>query len=268
MINKGELCLIVYKPFMKIVIIGSGNVASVLGRKFKAAGHEVLQVLSRNAKAASELAYKLDTESTNYTSVVNPNADVYIVAVNDDAIEKITAEIKLPGKVVAHTAASVSKDVLKNITSHFGVFYPIQSLRKEMTVIPDIPIFIEGSDEKARSVLNQLAESISPGDVTIVKEGEREKLHVAAVFVNNFTNHLYALAEDYCKKEGLNFKELIPLIEETVNRLKNNSPSQSQTGPASRNDTETINKHLLLLEKHPQLKKVYRFMTDSITNPA
>jgi Domain of unknown function (DUF2520) len=88
------------------------------------------------------------------------------------------------------------------------------------------------------------------------------------VFVNNFTNHLYALAEDYCKKEGLSFKELLPLIEETVNRLKSNSPSQSQTGPASRNDSETINKHLLLLEKHPHLQKIYRFMTDSITNPA
>jgi predicted short-subunit dehydrogenase-like oxidoreductase (DUF2520 family) len=249
---------------MKIVIIGSGNVAAVLGRKFKAAGHEILQVLSRNAKAASELAYEWDTESANYTSLINPNADVYILAVNDDSIEKIAAEIKLPGKVIAHTAASVSKDVLKNVTAHYGVFYPLQTLRKEMTSIPEIPLFVEGIDEKTKTTLNQLAESISPGDVKIVKEGEREKLHVAAVVVNNFINHLLALVEEYCKREGLDFRELHPLIEETVHRLRTNSATASQTGPAARHDDETIKKHVLLLEKHPQLQELYGFFTHSI----
>jgi predicted short-subunit dehydrogenase-like oxidoreductase (DUF2520 family) len=249
---------------MKIVIIGSGNVAAVLGRKFKAAGHEILQVLSRNARAASELAYEWDTESANYISLLNPQADVYIMAVSDGAISTIAAELRLPGKVVAHTAASVSKDLLKNVTPHYGVFYPLQTLRKETGVPQEVPIFVEGSDEKAKAILNQLAESISPGDVTIVKEGEREKLHVAAVVVNNFTNHLYVLAEDFCKKEGLNFKELLPLIEETVHRLRISSPVDSQTGPASRNDTTTINKQLGLLEKYPRLLNVYRVLTDSI----
>ena len=249
---------------MKIVIIGSGNVAAVLGRKFKAAGHQILQVLSRNAQAASRLAYEWDTESANYISLLNKDADVYIIAVNDDAIDQVASEIKLPGKVVAHTAASVSKEVLKNVTEHFGVFYPIQSLRKEMTTLPEIPVFVEGSDDKSRSTLNQLAESISPGEVTIVQEGEREKLHVAAVFVNNFANHLYQLAEEYCLKEGLHFKELLPLIEETANRLKSIPPSQSQTGPAIRNDAETIEKHLALLGKYPHLQEVYRFLSESI----
>ena len=92
------------------------------------------------------------------------------------------------------------------------------------------------------------------------------KLHVAAVFVNNFTNHLFALAENYCKKEGIHFKELLPLIEETISRLENISPSTSQTGPAARNDEETIQKHLALLESHPQMKKVYEFLSASIKN--
>ncbi len=249
---------------MDIVIIGSGNVATVLGRKFKAAGHTIVQVISRNAKRATELAYEWDTESSNYFSVANKNADVYIIAVSDDAIENVIGDLKLPGKVVAHTAASVSKDILKNVSEHYGVFYPLQSLRKEMNHLPDVPLFVEGNDEKANTLLTKLAESISPEHVVKATGGEREKIHVAAVVVNNFTNHLYALAEDYCKKEGLNFKELIPLIEETVNRLKINSPSETQTGPALRNDTETINKHLVLLEKYPRLKKVYEALTESI----
>jgi predicted short-subunit dehydrogenase-like oxidoreductase (DUF2520 family) len=249
---------------MDIVIIGSGNVAAVLGRKFKAAGHRILQVVSRNAAAASALAYEWDTKSANYMSLVNTHADVYIIAVADDAIKPLISELKLKDKVVAHTAGSVSKDVLKNVTNHYGVFYPLQSLRKETKDLPEIPIFFEGSDDKATKTLQLLAQSISPERVAVAAGDDRIKLHVAAVVVNNFTNYLYALAEDYCRKEGLDFRQLIPLIEETVRRLKTTSPAASMTGPAVREDEETIHKHLALLENHPALQKIYRLLTDSI----
>ena len=249
---------------MEIVILGSGNVAAVLGRKFKAAGHKILQIVSRNAPAASKLAYEWDTESTNYPSIINRHADVYLIAVSDDAIDDVIADLKLPGKVVAHTAASIPKDILKNVTDHYGVFYPLQSLNKENIKLPDAPVFFDGSDEMTKKKLEALAISISPEHTTQADDDVRLKLHVAAVIVNNFTNHLYALAEDYCKKEGINFKELIPLIEETASRLKNISPSKAQTGPALRQDDETIQKHLSLLNAYPQLKKVYRFLSESI----
>jgi len=249
---------------MDIVILGSGNVAAVLGRKFKAAGHNILQVISRNASAASKLAYEWDTESANYPSIAKPNADIYIIAVSDDAIDDVIANIKLPKKVVAHTAASVSKDILKTVTDHYGVFYPLQSLHKEDADLPETPVFFDGSDEMTRKKLETLANSISPQHVTQAGDDARSKLHVAAVFVNNFTNHLYALAESYCKKEGIDFNELLPLIEETALRIKDISPSRSQTGPAIRNDEETIQKHLVILNSHHELKKVYEFLTSSI----
>jgi predicted short-subunit dehydrogenase-like oxidoreductase (DUF2520 family) len=249
---------------MDSVILGSGNVAAVLGRKFKSAGHNILQVISRNASAASKLAYEWDTESTNYPSIINRNADVYIVAVSDDAIDEVVADLQLPRKIVAHTAASVSKEILKTVTDHYGVFYPLQSLHKEDADLPETPIFFDGSDEMTRKKLETLANSISPQHVTQANDDARSKLHVAAVFVNNFTNHLYALAEDYCNKEGIDFNELLPLIEETASRIKDISPSRSQTGPAIRNDEETIQKHLELLNDHPQLKNIYQLMTKSI----
>ncbi|HEX4877744.1 MAG TPA: F420-dependent NADP oxidoreductase [Chitinophagaceae bacterium] len=249
---------------MDIVIIGSGNVAAVLGRKFKAAGHQIIQVYSRNASAASALAYEWDTESTNYTSLINKDADVYILAVSDDAIPKIAKELLLPGKVVAHTAASVPKEALKEISAHYGVFYPLQSLRKEMTSLPDVPVFYDGSDEKTRKTLESLARSIVVEKVTEAGDDARQKLHVAAVLVSNFTNHLYALAEDYCKKEGLDFRQLLPLVEETALRLRNVSPKEVQTGPAVRQDDQTIQKHLDILKDHPQLQQLYRQMTESI----
>lgn len=249
---------------MDIVIIGSGNTATVLGRKFNDAGHKIIQVVSRNASAASELAYEWDTESANYMSLLNQNADVYIIAIADNAIEEVVRQIKLPGRVVAHTAGSISKEVLKNVSNHYGVFYPLQSLRKEISSLPDIPIFFEGNDKTAITVLEKLAQSVSFEKPVVAGSNDRLKLHVAAVIVNNFTNYLYALTEKYCQEEGIDFHQLVPLIEETVQRLKTTSPSQSMTGPAIRHDQETIQKHIELLKNHPQLQKIYAKLTESI----
>jgi len=249
---------------MDIVMIGSGNVAAVLGRKFTAAGHKIVQIISRNASAASELAYEWDTESANYMSLTNPNADVYILAIADNALEEVVRDLKLPGKVVAHTAGSVSKEILKDVTRHYGVFYPLQSLRKEISGLPDIPIFFEGSDDIATNTLQKLAQSIAYEKATPAGTEDRLKLHVAAVIVNNFTNHLYVLAEKYCQAEGIDFRQLLPLIEETAQRLKTSSPSDTMTGPAIRNDQETIQKHLQLLQGHPAIRKIYQVFTESI----
>lgn len=250
---------------MDIVIIGSGNVAAILGRKFKAANHHIVQVVSRNASAASALAYEWDTESTNYLSLVNRNADVYIIAVSDNAIGELVKDLQLPGKIVAHTGASVSRHVLKNVSEHHGVFYPLQSLRKEMTELPDIPFFIDGSDEITVRKLSSLAHSISSERVEISDDDERTRMHVAAVVVSNFTNYLYSLAEDYCRKEKLDFRSLLPLIEETAQRLRKVSPSSVQTGPAIRQDQDTISRHLEILKNHSELQDVYKFLSGKIS---
>ncbi len=249
---------------MNIVIIGTGNASAVLGRKFKDAGHHIMQVFGRDATAASELAYELGTESTNYWSVIKKDADLYLIAVSDDAIAEVAGHLRVPGKIVVHTAASVSKDVLKKTSHHYGVFYPLQSLRKERKGNPVIPVFVDAGDAKTKKILEDLAHSISGERVSQANDDTRIKLHLAAVVASNFTNYLYAMVEDYCKKENLDFKLLIPLIEETAQRVKKISPSQSQTGPAARHDAETIRKHLNLLKDHPQLKKLYEFMTEAI----
>lgn len=249
---------------MNIVIIGSGNVAAVLGRKFVAAGHHIVQILSRNASAASELAYEWNTESANYSSLINKDADVYIIAVADDAIGAVANDLRLPGKVVAHTAAAVKMEALKEVTENYGVFYPLQSLRKEQEQIPEIPIYIEGVNEQTHNVLNKLARSVNKEACFNADFDKRTKLHVAAVLVNNFSNHIFSLAETYCRKEGIEFTELLPLIDNTFYRLHDAAPSTLQTGPAVRGDMETINKHRILLEPHPQLLKLYEFLSESI----
>jgi predicted short-subunit dehydrogenase-like oxidoreductase (DUF2520 family) len=251
---------------MNIVIIGTGNTASVLGRCFRQAGHLILQVFGRDAHAASELAYELDTESTNYWSVVNKEADLYLLAVSDIAIEQVRTELGLPDGTVVHSAASVSKEVLKD-AAHYGVFYPLQTLKKEAGGFPDIPIIIDASDAATLQQLEGLALSITD-KVVVASDEQRLKLHVAAVFCNNFVNHLYALTEAFCTKEGLDFRMLHPLILETAERIRELSPRDAQTGPAIRSDVNTLEKHRQVLRAHPHLAAFYDLFSNSIQNPA
>lgn len=248
---------------MDIVIIGTGNTATVLGKKLMVAGHRIVQVFGRNSSEASELAYALNTESTNYWNVVNRTADLYILAVSDIAVEEVFRELPLLDKTVVHTAASVSKDVLKNGAEHYGVLYPLQSLKKDSGYLPEIPVLIDASDKPTLHLLDVLAHTFSD---RVMEAGDevRVKLHLAAVMVNNFTNHLYTLVEAYCRSEDLDFYLLLPLIKETAARLDVVGPSKSQTGPALRGDEATLKKHLAILENYPQLKKIYALMSDSI----
>lgn len=248
---------------MEIVLIGTGNTANILGHKLKAAGHNIVQIYGRDEHDASELAYELDTESTNYWSVVNRHADLYIIAVSDIAIQEVIQELGFSDKTVVHTAASVSKDILKPASHHYGVLYPLQSLKKGSGRLPDIPIIIDASDEATLKELDTLAHTIT-NHVEEAGDEERLKLHLAAVFCNNFVNHLYVLMEDYCRKEHISFNLLKPLIAETALRIETISPADAQTGPAVRNDTNTIEKHLHMLERYPQLKEMYQLFTASI----
>jgi len=248
---------------MKIAIIGSGNTATVLGRLMIKNEVEIVQVMSRNIEHAAVLASELNCRHSDYNGLPDVNADLYIIAVADTALTPHVEFIKYIGKPVAHTAGSVPKDVLKSISGQYGVFYPLQSLKKEMVTIPQVPILIDASDEKTLNLLNQLANKIS-NQVQVADDTQRQQLHLAAVFVNNFTNHLYTIAENYCSQEGVDFSLLKPLIIETAVRLNELSPATLQTGPAARNDLFTIEKHLSLLQKFPKWKELYVNITNSI----
>ncbi len=247
---------------MRIVIIGSGNVASVLGRLCKQNEHDILQVVSRNAHHAKLLADELNCPFTDYRTV-NKEGEIYLVAVADGALYELNNSVHLGNKLVVHTAGSVPKDVLKEISLNYGVLYPLQSLRKEMKYVDEIPLLIDGNTEETITLIEDFARTLS-SNVTKATDDERLKLHVAAVVVSNFTNHLYALAEEFCIKENIDFKLLAPLIKETADRVSLVSPSDSQTGPAARNDVFTLERHLRLLADHPRLKYIYLKLTDSI----
>jgi predicted short-subunit dehydrogenase-like oxidoreductase (DUF2520 family) len=250
---------------MQVVIIGSGNVATILGRLFIKQNHTVLQVMSRNAAHAETLANELGCSFADFNGKTNMDADLYVVSLTDNILFDLNKSFNLGDKLIVHTAGSVSKDVLSNISTNYGVLYPFQSLRKENAVIPEMPILVDANTEEAIQKLENFAKTLSP-IVSRTSDEERVKLHVSGVVVSNFTNHLYMLAEDFCKKEGVDFSLLYPLIKETAERITQHSPQTMQTGPAIRNDVYTLDKHLKTLATHPKLKYIYLKLTDSIIN--
>ncbi len=248
---------------MNVVIIGTGNVATVLGKLISGNGHRIVEVVGRNAAAAQTLARLFGASANTSFSNINDSADIYIIAVVDTAIETVAKQLTLQHKLVVHTAGSVSIQVLGKLSGGYGVLWPLQTLRKEMKAIPEIPIVIDASNEATYTTLLAFTKSITK-TVFRANDVKRIKLHLTAVLVSNFTNHLYTLAEDYCHKESLEFKLLLPLIQETGNRVQTNSPKAVQTGPAVRGDNTTINNHLQLLKANPTLQKIYQLLSDSI----
>ena len=248
---------------MNVVIIGSGNVATVFGRIIKDAGHKITEVYSRDAVHASLLATELQAISITDLEKISKEADIYIIAVSDDSIQRVADALELNKKIVVHTSGSVSKNVLQNVSINYGVLYPLQSLRKEIKHKQIIPLLIDGSNDEITSIIRSLAETISE-KVTNADDNARLKLHVAAVIASNFSNHLYTLTEAFCDEEDVSFSMLIPLIQEVALRLNELSPKLTQTGPAIRGDDTTIKKHLEILSVYPQLQKIYADLSESI----
>jgi len=250
---------------MKIVLIGSGNVAHILGKLFQNNHLDVVQIVSRNLNHAKQLGEILNIPFIDFTGDINLEADLYIIAVSDNAIQDCLPFLRknIKNQIVVHTAGAVPLNILNSVTNNYGVFYPLQSLRKEISKIPDFPILIDGNNDSTIEKLKELANKISD-HVVLANDETRHKLHLSAVLVNNFTNHLYTLAEYYCHEEKIDFDLLKPLINETTSRLVDTSPSLLQTGPAKRNDHNTIEKHLRLLNDYPQIKKIYLQLSESI----
>ncbi len=250
---------------MRVVIIGSGNVATVLGRLLLKSKHEIVQVVSRQPEHAGLLANELHCGFTDYNGAIDKSASIYIIAIKDCALYELNNTLQFGNALIVHTAGSIPCNVLQDMSVNYGVLYPLQSLRSEMEIVEEIPFLVDGNTPDAITLIQDLANTIS-SSVSIAGDEERLKLHVAAVVVNNFSNHLYALAEEFCEKERVDFKMLVPLIRETANRIADYSPSSVQTGPAMRDDTFTLEKHLRLLNNYPKLKYIYLKMTESIMN--
>ncbi|MBR4572969.1 MAG: DUF2520 domain-containing protein [Prevotella sp.] len=250
---------------MKTVIIGSGNLATHLSVAMKEAGMPPIQVYSPNLSHAQQLAERIGCEATNKRENVIMDADAYIISIKDDAISDVAEWLGRDrvGATLIHTAGSISIDELTRSVTHAGVLYPMQTFSKDTSLnFREIPIFVEYSDEVSKDVVMTIANAVSDR-VTETDSAKRKKMHLAAVFACNMTNHCYRLAEKITEEEGIDFSLFAPLIMETARKATIMSPHDAQTGPMKRHDIGVMNMQKELIA-NPLTKEIYDLMAKSV----
>jgi len=246
--------------------IGAGRVAGILCRAFSHAGFTIDMIVSERESSGRSLADCCNAVWSD-KPVFSDSNEVIIVAVPDNRLKTVLGEIKCSNKtVVAHTAGSSGLDVFPDSLERKGVFYPLQTFSHDRKIsFSELPVFIEASDNISLAVLAEIAGSLGARRYYADTE-HRRMLHLAAVFVCNFVNHMLTQGKNLAIKAGFSFEELNPLITETFMKALEAGPENSQTGPAIRNDNITIEKHLELLSFDPDLQRIYREISGSIFN--
>lgn len=244
---------------MVISFVGAGNLATHLAQALKEQGHQIAGVWSRTEPSARALACLLQCSWTTDITCLETNVDIVFFCVKDSCLEELAGKVNTSALCI-HTAGSMPLGVLPQ--RHRGVLYPMQTFSKQRQVdFKQIPIFLEAEGEQEKRVLWQLAGSLS-SNVSFLTSQQRRTLHLAAVFACNFTNRCFDIAAELLEAQGLSFQNMLPLIDETVNKVHSLSPLQAQTGPAIRWDENVMQKHLDQLEGINQ--EIYKLMSLSI----
>lgn len=250
----------------RIALIGAGNVATHLGKAWQQAGYTVVQVYSRTEQSASELATCLCVPFVTSLDEVCTDADIYVVAVKDAVLQELIPAL-VKGREAAlfvHTAGSMPMAVWQGVAPRHGVLYPMQTFSKARKVdFASVSFFVEANHQADKEVLKELAGALSP-KVYEATSAQRTYLHMAAVFACNFANHMYTLSAQLLEKNGLPFDAMLPLIDETARKVHGLHPHDAQTGPAIRGDENVMGKHLAMLAGEPEIKEIYRIISNSI----
>ena len=250
-----------------ICLIGSGNVAWVLGKALVDKGINITQVYSRNEQRATALAAHLNSSGIAELSKISKDADLYLLAISDDAINTVAKELSavldIEKNLIAHTSGTKASTSLLPFYKA-SCFYMPQSMTKGTKVdFSTVPFCIFSNEKESEKILDELAKKLSDY-VFIIDDEQKQILHLSAVMLNNFANHWFGESFAIMQKNNIPFDVLKPLLKMTYEKAMNNNPFDVQTGPAKREDYETIEKHINHLSDDPELQSLYKAMTDRI----
>lgn len=251
----------------KIAVLGAGNVAWHLAPALENAGHEVTEVYARDISKAQKITGRLySSEAKDDLDFSESEAEIFILAVKDFAIPEVADEVILPeGSILVHTSGNMSLDVLGySSASYTGIFYPLQSFTIGRKIdFEDVAFLLECEDEESLQKLRKLAKSLSSMNF-VVNSKDRKAIHVAAVFASNFSNHMIRISEEIMRRQGLDFDMLKPLIIEQISKTLQIGAKNAQTGPAIREDYETLEDHHNFLNYNESIAEIYRLISQDI----
>ena len=245
-------------------ILGTGKLARHLAEKLLQEGLQPLYLWGRNTEKAAQMAAELGANLC-ISPKHFPASTTAILAVSDHSIAEVAQLFKGKSEMMMHLSGTQSLSLLQDCAAHTAVLWPNQSFTPGNTIVwKNVPMSLEASDEFAHQAVLQLANMLE-GPIAWLSGAQRKQLHLAAVAANNFVNHLMVLAEEWCIANQLDFQFLMPMVEQSVKRLREVSPSKTQTGPASRNDQVVIAQHLALLKDFPEFSEVYALLSKQIS---
>jgi predicted short-subunit dehydrogenase-like oxidoreductase (DUF2520 family) len=248
----------------RIVILGAGRLAVNLSIAIHKKGYDVIEVYNRTESKGLTLARRIKSKYVHQPEMISKNADLYILAVSDAAIPSILDRIHISNRLIVHTSGSVDMEILKKVSPDVGVIYPPQAFNgRKVLSFRKVPLCIEASSEKNLGLLRTLAESLSE-NVYLIDSRQRRILHLSAVFAGNFTNYMIAVSQEMLLENGMDFKILGPIIRQTAENASSEDVFGLQTGPAVREDMQTIGDHLELLSNHPGYRELYELITRNI----
>jgi len=245
-----------------IALIGSGNVATWVASKLAGSKEFAIgQVYSRNLDHARALADRVGAEAIDDLRKLNPACDVFLFALRDDAYPDILKEVPFRMPLALHTAGSVSQHIFKQYAYAYGVVYPLQTFSKTMDCTAvKVPLCVEGDHlGEDRDKVMRLVAELSDLHCEMT-EKQRAVAHLAAVFACNFSNALCGIADELLQQEGFSLELLMPLMEQTLEKLKTMSPAEAQTGPAARRDTVVMGRQMMSLSD-PRMREVYEALS-------
>ena len=254
------------KSIKTVVLIGAGNVATRLGIQFKSIGLDVICVYSRTVSNAINLSETLETNYVSDIQSIPRQADLYLLAIKDASIVDFVNQFTPKSGIIVHTSGSISMNVFQKLNRNYGVFYPLQTFSKDVYVnLADTPFLIEGDSTNTVNLLIDLAKKISYNIFEVDSE-KRKKIHLSAVWINNFTNFMLIQAESLMKNQQLPFSIFEPLAKETIRKAFEYGAMENQTGPAKRNDVETINNHIDILNHQGKsnMADLYKILSEYI----
>lgn len=244
-----------------ITIIGTGNVALQFSKLFLKNNFKIDCIYGRSNFSDSQIDKHLFTDKI---SDISKNSDLYLVAVSDDSYIDLLKNISLKNKFIVHTSGSLDSEKLDSFSKRWGCLYPIQTIKKNQQIEWDnIPFYIEASNNNDLELLTDFCHANNL-HYSVQNSNQRNKTHIAAVAANNFIYYLLSTIKEYCDKNKINFKNLKPLLDQSLNNVLNFPAHQLQTGPAIRKDLKLIEKHLEILKSEKDLKEIYQLFSEKI----
>ena len=244
-----------------ITLIGYGRLGSSLATQLIKSKAGLKYIISPEVDNKGKFRDKLTKE-------ILSESDVIIICVQDKNIAAVVknildVKVSLIGKIIFHTSGLKTSDELKSLKGAYtGTFHPAQTFTgksKKKNLFEGIYIALEG--EKEFILYSKKLSTKLKAKYFVIEKDKKIVYHLLCVLISNYMLTYFSMMEKVAEESGLSnnwFEILSPLLQTTLDNVKEKNIYKSLTGPITRFDIDTIKKHIKSIRQNKQLEKLYK----------